>query len=623
MRHRLLFLAALCHTPVASGLDNGVGLTPAMGWNSWNRFRCEGLNEDLILEVAMAMVDSGLRDAGYKYVNIDDCWMERRGDDGHIVPHPKKFPSGMKALGDKIHRLGMKFGIYSCAGEKTCEGWPGSYGYEKIDAADYASWGVDYLKYDFCGFEKVKQQQTPRHYYTVMRDALNATGRPILYSMCNWGVGQPHLWGHEVANSWRTGRDVFAAWDEHAARSELRLPGFLQSIETAIEQQATYAPHARPGAFNDPDMLVVGLDGMVPYGIVEECPSHLPKGSCKKGDYVSRELWGTVGGLTYTEQRAQFSFWCMLAAPLMLGNDPRTMSSATKRILTAPEMLAINQDVLAIQAGRVRMDAETRQQVWLKRLADGSHAVLIFNGGTKPADVTVRWDTELAEASRAWAVPVAREPKCENKHEDKGCDTWAKGGECEKNPGFMKSNCLKSCDACPPALWEGKQATALVRNAWEREFEGYFTALYTAKHVEPHEARVLVVRFGEKKELEMIVREDRDRRTSNPGGVYGGSLGTAHTQPLAHELSEAHSSINAALPHLETHHHSAPPTLSACASEHMDSLLGGALMLLFALGVMMLLLGKLVRGELLRTRYATPIKRTMRYGNGKDRPHAV
>ena len=346
----------LFNLALVAALDNGVGLTPAMGWNSWNRFRCEGLDEHLILEVAEAMVSSGLRDAGFVYVNIDDCWQEKRGADGHIIPFKSKFPSGMKALGDKIHALGLKFGIYSCAGEHTCEGWPGSYGYEKEDASDYAAWGVDYLKYDYCGFEKVTPNKGPQHYYTVMRDALNVTGRPILYSLCNWGVGSPHLWGHGVGHSWRTGRDVFAVWDEHECRQEMKLPGFLQSIETGIEQQVNYAKHAGPGGFNDPDMLVVGLDGMTPYGIVDECPPHLPKGSCKKGDYISREQWGKVGGLTHTEQRTVFALWCMLASPLMLGNDPREMSAATKRILTAPELIAISQvSDVAWQSKRARL----------------------------------------------------------------------------------------------------------------------------------------------------------------------------------------------------------------------------------------------------------------------------
>lgn len=481
---------------VTVALDNGLGLTPARGWNSWNPFRCEGLHEDLIKEVADAMVSTGLRDAGYVYVNIDDCWMApKRSADGHLQPHPKRFPSGMKALGDYLHERGLKFGIYSCAGEMTCEGWPASFDHEHVDAQDWASWGVDYLKYDFCGLDKVPSgRKEPQALYSVMRDALNATGRPILYSLCNWGVGGPHVWGHKVGNSWRTGRDVFSVWDEHTAREVLRLPGFLQSVMTAIEQQAAYHPHVGPGGFNDPDMLVVGLDGMTPYGIVEKCPSHLPAGSCKPGDYVSREAWGSVGGLTYTEQRTHFAFWCMLASPLMLGNDPRHMSAATKRILTAPGMLDINQDPLGKQARRVWRDGEL--QIWLKELADGTHALLLFNGGDTKADIVARWKRDLPEASRPHEVETPRYPPCSDRADVASlCAGWVKGGECEKNAGYMKGSCRASCGACPPAVYEGRQATAYVRNAWEMEDEGSHVAMYTALHVEPHEARVLVVSF--------------------------------------------------------------------------------------------------------------------------------
>lgn len=170
---------------------------------AWNPVRCEGLHEDLIKQVADAMVSSGLREAGYTYLNIDDCWMSpQRNANGHLLPHPKRFPNGMKALGDYIHSRGLRFGIYSCAGYNTCEGWPASFGHEMTDAADWASWGVDYLKYDFCGLDKVpSEQKEPKKLYAVMRDALNATGRPILFSLCNWGVGEPHLWGHEVVRN--------------------------------------------------------------------------------------------------------------------------------------------------------------------------------------------------------------------------------------------------------------------------------------------------------------------------------------------------------------------------------------------------------------------------------------
>ena len=473
----------LCAVPTTA-VNNGVGNTPAMGWNSWNAFRCD-INEALVKEVARAIVDSGLRDAGYQYVNLDDCWMEARDNlTGHILPFADKFPSGMQALGDYIHSLGLKFGVYSGAGDKTCEDGPGSRGHEEEDALDYAAWGVDYVKYDFCGMDDATEQ--PRHYYELMRDALNATGRPMLFSISSWGKGEPHLWHGQVGHSWRTGRDLFAVWDEHAARDVLRLPDFLQSFMTAVEGQHDYADFAGPGAFNDPDMLVVGLEGMVPYGVVNDCPTHLPAGSCEPGSYVTREQWGMVGGLTHTEQRAQFSFWCMLSAPLMLGADPRHLSTAALRILTSPELLAINQDPLARQARRVW--TEGALQVWRKDLVGQGHALLLLNSGAEAADITVRWTRDLPEVARRWSKQMPRVPECLDDPEKADCVHWAADGECTTNPAFMEEVCRRSCGKCPPALYEGKQATALVRDVWEREYLGLHVALFTAKHVEPHEA---------------------------------------------------------------------------------------------------------------------------------------
>ena len=506
------------------GLNNGVGLTPAMGWNTWNRFRCD-ISENLIREVAQALVTTGLKDAGYNYVVIDDCWADSRDADGHIVPSPAKFPSGMRALGDYLHGLGLRYGIYSDTANYTCEYFPGSYGHEHEDAADYASWGVDFLKYDYCGMEAATQP--PRYYYEKMRDALNATGRPILFSICTWGVGDPHEWGPAVGNSWRTGPDLFAVWDLQT-RKRLHLPALFSSITQTIEKQATYAESAGPGAFNDPDMLTIGLDGMTPYGQVDACPGHLGKGSCKmfrgRTEYIAREMWGEVGGLTETEQRSVFSFWSMMAAPLMLGNDPRHMRSSTLRILTHRELIAISQDALGLQARRTWKDNSSAAtaglglQVWRKDLSGGKHALLLFNGGERASDITTRWKRDLADAASRHAHPVSRNPPCVDSRKD--CAAWAKAGQCNvelesATHAQRKADCRRSCAACPPALWgEGRQATASVFNAWEREDEGNFTALFTAKHVEPHEARVYIVRF--------LVPSHHGRRIAEPRAVAVG-----------------------------------------------------------------------------------------------------
>ena len=417
----------------------------------------------------------------------------------------------MKSLGDYLHSLGLRFGIYSDTSNVTCEGFPGSMGHERTDAADYAAWGVDYLKYDYCGMKTAAR--APRYYYELMRDALNSTGRHIHYNICSWGAGNPWLWGQATGNSWRTGRDVFAVWDRNAHR-ELRLSPILQSILESIEVQAGLAAFAGPGGFNDPDMLVVGLrEGMSAYGMVEHCPPHLPKAACvpageapvrdslpmppDSGEFVSRAVWGKVGGLTATEERTVFSFWCMLAAPLILGNDPRKLRRSTRGILTAPELIRINQDRLGQQARRVWQEGAL--QIWRKDLADGSIAVLLFNGGSNVTDIQVQWDRDLPEVAARFKRYTARQPPCLDRRSD--CETWASRGECHsylQNAAHadIKGACMKSCNICPPArVPKGKHAIALVRNTWERDYEGVFAAHYTSRLVEPHATRVFVLTF--------------------------------------------------------------------------------------------------------------------------------
>jgi alpha-galactosidase len=336
--------------PAARAWDNGVALTPPMGWNSWNKFGCN-VSEEMIKSMTDAMVTSGMKDAGYQYVVIDDCWQVSRDENGFIVADPQRFPSGMKALADYVHAKGLKFGLYSDAGTKTCAGRPGSQGHEFQDAMQYARWGVDYLKYDWCNTGTRNAQEA----YATMRDALAATGRPIVFSMCEWGTAKPWQWAQNVGNLWRTTGDISdhwegkKKWDDGSCCSM----GMLDIVDAQVGLEGA----AGPGHWNDPDMLEVGN-----------------------------------GGMTNLEYRAHFSFWAMLAAPLIAGNDLRSMAPEIKAILTNKEVIAVNQDVLGMQGRRIRKDGD--KEVWMKQLKDGSRAVILFNRGKEETEVSVAW-TEL------------------------------------------------------------------------------------------------------------------------------------------------------------------------------------------------------------------------------------
>lgn len=325
--------------------SNGLAMTPPMGWNSWNKF-ATAVDEKVIRAQADAMVASGMRDAGYQYVIIDDFWQGERGKNGAITADPKRFPHGMKALADYIHAKGLKFGIYSDAGEATCGGRPGSRGYEYQDARTYASWGVDYLKYDWCN---TGTQEAPSSYLTMAK-ALRATGRPIVFSLCEWGTASPWLWGRNVGNLWRTTGDIFDKWEGTKPNGG----GSSLGMVNVLDQQAGLETFAGPGHWNDPDMLEVGN-----------------------------------GGMTDNEYRAHFSLWAMLAAPLIAGNDLATMSAATKEILTNKDVIAVDQDPLGVQASRVFKDGDI--EVWMRPLANGGRAVVLFNRSTTPRDITVAW----------------------------------------------------------------------------------------------------------------------------------------------------------------------------------------------------------------------------------------
>jgi alpha-galactosidase len=335
------FLFAVCR--ISLPLDNGLAKTPPMGWNSWNKFRCD-VSENLIKEMADALVSSGMKEAGYDYIVIDDCWQVSRDSAGKIVADAARFPSGMKALADHIHSKGLKFGLYSDAGTATCQGRPGSHDYEEIDAKTYAQWGVDYLKYDWCHAEKLKRQEA----YATMRDALALSGRQIVFSMCEWGTSQPWLWAEKVANLWRTTGDIQDCWDCETSWGGMGWTPIL-------DRQDGLEKYAGPGHWNDPDMLEVGN-----------------------------------GGMTATECKSHFSLWCMLAAPLMAGNDLRNMKPKIKNILTNKEVIALNQDALGMQGSKIRDDGDF--EVWSKPLSDGSKGIALLNRSAAKAVIKISWE---------------------------------------------------------------------------------------------------------------------------------------------------------------------------------------------------------------------------------------
>ena len=358
MSRRLLFaLASLVFAGgAAHALDNGLAKTPPMGWNSWNKFACN-VSEDLVRQAADSMVKTGMKDAGYQYIVIDDCWQVSRDGEGNIVADPVRFRSGIKALADYVHSLGLKMGIYSDAGSLTCGGRPGSRGHEFQDARQYARWGIDYLKYDWCS---TSTQDAPSSYAT-MRDALADSGRPIVFSICEWGNSKPWLWGAGAGNLWRTTTDILDRWE---GKGEKYGAGVMDiaDMQVGIEQ------YAGPGHWNDPDMLEVGN-----------------------------------GGMTDTENRAHFSLWAMLAAPLMAGNDLDHMTPAIHDILTNKEVIAVDQDSLGIEGRRVR-HASDGQDIWVKPLAEHAQAVLLLNRAARDQTITVKWSELGLAADQSAAV---------------------------------------------------------------------------------------------------------------------------------------------------------------------------------------------------------------------------
>jgi alpha-galactosidase len=337
-------MVAASGSPAVALAGEAAPALPQMGFNNWNSTHCrDEFNEAMIRGVADKFITLGLRDAGYRYVNIDDCWANwQRDKNGHLQPNPKRFPGGITALAAYIHGKGLKFGLYSSAGTSTCEplqenrGFPGGLGHEKQDAATIASWHVDYLKYDNCNNQKVDAQQR----YTAMAEALRGTGRPIFFSVCEWGENKPWLWAGKPpvsAGSWRTTGDIS---DNYASM----LKNFKQNV--VLDSYAT------PGHWNDPDMLEVGN-----------------------------------GGMTDVEYRSHFSLWAIMAAPLLIGTDLRTIKPDALQILLNKEVIAIDQDSLGVQGKQVS-DAGGIHVI-VKPLKDGSEAVAVFNEGDAARDVSV------------------------------------------------------------------------------------------------------------------------------------------------------------------------------------------------------------------------------------------
>ncbi|HEX2968253.1 MAG TPA: glycoside hydrolase family 27 protein [Bacteroidales bacterium] len=328
----LLFTAAIISAGTYSQKFEKLAKTPPMGWNSWNRYHCD-VSEKLIMAMADAMAGNGMKEAGYEYIVIDDCWQVSRDENGNIVPDKERFPNGMKYLADYIHSKGLKFGIYSSAGTVTCQRRPGGFGHEYQDALFYARNGVDFLKYDWCG----SSSQDAKSSYTNMRDALYTAGRPILFSICEWGSNKPWEWAGAVGHMWRTTGDISDSWN---------------SMIDIFEKQKDLARYAGPGRWNDPDMLEVGN-----------------------------------GGMTTEEYKTHFSLWCMLASPLIAGNDIQSMSEDTRSILLNKEMISIDQDTLGRQATCYR-DANG-YQIWVKALSNNEKAICLLNKTDEKKSVLV------------------------------------------------------------------------------------------------------------------------------------------------------------------------------------------------------------------------------------------
>jgi alpha-galactosidase len=343
----ILLISAGCLSGRGQTSDE-LAMTPQMGWNSWNKFAAR-VNEQVIRETADAMATNGMKAAGYQYVCIDDTWeASQRDADGSLAVNTTKFPSGMKALADYVHSKGLKLGIYSDAGARTCAGFPASRDHEEQDARTFAAWGIDYLKYDWCNTQGLVSSNA----YKKMGDALKASGRPILFSICEWGSTRPWLWAPAIGQSWRTTGDISARFEGGSRGSG----GANKSVLTILDLQVPLRKYSGPGHWNDPDMLEVG------------------------------------NGMSLSEDRAHFTMWCMLDAPLITGNDLRNMKPETLKILTDKDVIAINQDPLGIQA--LRYSTNAGLEVWVKPLTKDAWAVCFLNRNRDPQKAAFDWKNE-------------------------------------------------------------------------------------------------------------------------------------------------------------------------------------------------------------------------------------
>lgn len=370
---------ALTKTPAG-----GLALTPPMGWNSWNAFG-ENINEQLILDTIDAMVSSGMRDAGYQYVDLDDGWQRYKGSrTSHPLTYdPVKFPHGIAYLADYAHARGLKLGIYSGPGNTTCAGYTGSLNHEQEDANMFASWGIDHLKYDSC-CEPGPGASNLQALHQAMGDALRNSGRDIVFHVCHCGWDNVWQWARSIgAQHWRMGQDIDDEFDYPG-----KLENYFNDVLDMIDEGTGLVQYAGPGGWNDFDMLIVGINGT----------GHIPG-----------------AGATPLEYRTHFSMWSILASPLLAGTDLRNMDAYTIETLTNPEVIALNQDPLGIQASKVRDDGS--YQIFAKRMADGSWGIALLNRSTATDNMTVNWQQDLGVT---WTTAQVRNLW---EHQDKGIFT--------------------------------------------------------------------------------------------------------------------------------------------------------------------------------------------------------